>query len=172
MIIKIDRIAFKSRLWHRAYQRALLQPEGNKSATEQAKQLILYGIKCYGKWDEKKESDPEERMEDFFEVIRLIKFFTPREFMQIFPIGKSYDGNKWQMKDYFYTRDYLKMFGLDTPIGERAFEFLMEYYNEEVLLFIVNAMSALSNVYKAENGYGILEGFYIEKGENPFCGSD
>lgn len=48
MIIKLDRTAFKRRLWYRAYQRQL-----EKKTDVSIKRLVFYGIKCYGRWYEK-----------------------------------------------------------------------------------------------------------------------
>ena len=37
--------------------------------------------------------------------------------IKIFPIDKTYDGDKWGCKDYFFTMDVLKEKGLDNAVG-------------------------------------------------------
>ncbi|GAB6151770.1 hypothetical protein JCM17380_05200 [Desulfosporosinus burensis] len=45
-------------------------------------------------------------------------FCKPYESVNLLPIRKDYRGHKYESKDYFYTRDYIK--GLD-PSGGRLF---------------------------------------------------
>lgn len=87
------------------------------------KKLIVYGIKAVNTKPEPKTLTHEEAISDFqfaTVILDLIGTLTPGEFMNLFPIEKEYKGHRWQMKDYFYTMDYIK--GLDPlkPIGEDA----------------------------------------------------
>ena len=68
------------------------------------------------------------------EVYELLQKATPRQIMQVFPIHKEYDGEKWGTKDYFYTKEYLKKMPLDKPIGDNVHDFLCEYYNWNVMM--------------------------------------
>ena len=49
-----------------------------------------------------------------FGIIGRIKL---KNLIKIFPIDKTYDGDKWGYKDYFFTMDVLKEKGLDSAVG-------------------------------------------------------
>lgn len=57
---------------------------------------------------------------------------TPRQIMYLFPLDKSYDGERWGCKDYFTSVEALKVFPMDKPIGKRLDEFLMGYASNTV----------------------------------------
>ncbi|MCM6856653.1 hypothetical protein NE248_08460 [Enterococcus durans] len=168
MIIKLDRTAFKRNLWQRALKKALNRLGDDRAIKTKVTQIIFYGVKRYGRWDDSKRIELKNKMGEMFVIINLIKVLTPREFMQIFPLEKDYDGHRWEMKDYFYSMNYLEMLGMDKPIGENAFEFLMEYWNRDVTLFAVNVTSALSATYEEKTGIGIFEEFLLDQGIEPF----
>jgi hypothetical protein len=54
---------------------------------------------------------------------------TPREFMNIFPIDKTYDGERFECKDYFYTIKIVRALDQDAPIGDKLDDLLWEYMN-------------------------------------------
>ncbi|PEH48931.1 hypothetical protein [Enterococcus faecium] len=168
MIIKLDRTAFKRNLWHRALEKALNRLDDDRTTKTKIKQIVFYGVKCYGRWNDSKGIELKSKMGEIFQIIELIEALTPREFMQIFPLAKDYDGQRWETKDYFYTMDYLEMLGMDEPIGENVFEFLMEYWNTDVMLFTLKATSGLSAVYEEQTGIGIFEEFLRNQGIEPF----
>jgi hypothetical protein len=87
---------------------------------------------------------------------------TPNEFINIFPITKDYDGNRWQSKDYFYTMDYIRQMNSNEPIGEKINEFLWEYHNWNISMFVVNMMSIASDLRRLDTGKGIMEEFCDE----------
>ncbi|ADZ82601.1 hypothetical protein [Cellulosilyticum lentocellum] len=71
------------------------------------------------------------------EVQELLKQATPRQIMQLFPIHKEYDGEKWSQKDYFSTMKYLKGLELDKSIGDNLEEFLWHYYHWDIMQFYI-----------------------------------
>lgn len=89
---------------------------------------------------------------------------TPREFQTVFPIKKSYDGEKHETKDYFYTKKYIEEIGEDKIIGENIEEFLMEYDNWAIRFFLVEMMSIASDLRKIDGGKGIMEEYLEEQG--------
>src|SRR5699024_8906109 len=96
-------------------------------------------------------------------VINMLNKITPRHLMNVFPITKVYDGNKYEFKDYFYTMEKCNKHGLNKPIGN-AFEFLWDYMNFDTGLFLVKYLSTLSDVRKIETGQSILETYAAESG--------
>lgn len=81
----------------------------------------------------------EDSLQSYLKQLYLledgIKCLTPRQFMQIFPVTKRYDGEKKQKKDYFFTKETMQSYGMDVPIGEKVVAFLYCYCNKEVESF-------------------------------------
>ncbi len=87
------------------------------------KKIVFYGVKSI--ITKSKPTTYDEAMHDFqlISVVKgLVGKLTPREFMTIFPINKKFDGDKYQMKDYFSTMESIEEIGMDTVIGEDATE--------------------------------------------------
>lgn len=60
-------------------------------------------------------------------ILRLLEGLTPRQVLGLFPIEKSYDGEKYQAKDYYSSIETVNNLGIDIPLNyETAKEFLME----------------------------------------------
>ena len=104
--------------------------------------------------------DLQRGLNGMFSLTGMMAELTPTEFMQMFPIPKEYDGDKYQMKDYFSAMEYVKKFPPDEPIGkENIFEFLMEYYNRDILEFEVRKLSVMSCIRRLQGQMGIMEEF-------------
>ena len=111
------------------------------------------------------EYSPERIYEYYTVVMAFVSYLTPRELTQMFPIGKTYDGDRWEMKDYFSSMEAIQEHGgMDIPIGDEAFSLLYDYENHVTRVFLVNYMSAASQVYKQLHGIGIMEQFFEDKG--------
>ncbi|ALX88128.1 hypothetical protein [Lacticaseibacillus paracasei] len=125
--------------------------------------LVYYGIKAYAFYDRTaKFDDQQDRFLQMEEVLTSVGGLTPREFMGIFPIEKTYDGKKYGCKDYFSTMlDSINANGIDKPIGE-PFKFLMEYWNDDVSDFMVNMMMTMSRINRGKTGKGLFEQFVDE----------
>lgn len=93
-----------------------------------------------------------------------MSLLKPKEFERIFPIDKEYDGEKYDMKDYFYTRKYIDEFGEDRVIGDEIEEFLWEYQNRTIRIYMVKTLKIMSSIRRFETGKGIMEGFLEEQG--------
>lgn len=93
-----------------------------------------------------------------------ISLMTPMELMQVFPIDKEYDGERWQSKDYFYTLQVLRNHGLHTPIGEQVTELLWDYMSHHMRFFMVVLMGAASDLKREQTGTGIMEDWCREQG--------
>lgn len=114
---------------------------------------IVYGVKAVNSKPEQEFITEEEITRDFgfiHGIMSLMAQLTPSEFMNLYPIAKEYKGHKYEMKDYFYSRDYVK--GLaDEPIGEKILKFLWEYHNWELTDFNIELMECMSN-FRRLNG--------------------
>lgn len=111
--------------------------------------------------------DPEEAAENFSTAqaaATLLGEATPRMLLQVFPVTKTYDGDRWECKDYFYTMRVLNEYGLDSPLGENALEVLWDYMNPHVTMFMVWVMGALSDLRVSMGEKAPLVEFMEEQG--------
>lgn len=104
--------------------------------------------------------DLQRGLNGMFSLTGMMAELTPTEFMQMFPIPKEYDGDKYEMKDYFSTMEYVKKFPPDEPIGQESIlGFLMEYYNPDILEFEVKKLLVMSRIRQLQGQMGIMEEF-------------
>jgi len=146
--------------------------ESKSAYPDDFKKNLYLLIKLKGKSDCKslKRGDSDFVTKEFYiiEVIcAMVGTLTPREFMNMFPIEKTFDGEKYQWKDYFYTRNYIEKFGMDKLIGDKAPEFLMEYQNLDITHFMVYWMEVVSQMNILQGGKDILLEFMEEQGVKP-----
>lgn len=179
MIIQLDRTAFKRRIWQRAYKRALENYSRSYNSNNQdeetfqshVEKFIFYGIKNYGTWKERIKKRPIELLENQYLLDQTIlvgmKYITPRQFMGWFPITKDYDGERFEMKDYYTTMEYIDENGIDKPIRE-PLEFLWEYMNKDTRMFLINHTGTMSDIRKHKTGMGIMEEFLLSHELKPF----
>ncbi len=98
----------------------------------------------------------------------LMGQLTPTEFMQMFPIPKEYDGEKLGVKDYFSTIKDVMKYPLDKPIGiGNVTQFIMDYYNWDIMEFEVIKLSVISRIRRMEGQKGIMEEFMERQGISP-----
>lgn len=145
---------------HLLYQRALrrLIDAGIENSTEinHIQKFIFISVKLVStskRTDEENlllKLQPMERYAYLDNIVQTIGLLTPRQLIEVFPIYKRYDGDKHQMKDYFYTMEEINKIGLDNPIGNRAFELLWDYENNDLREFLVETVSAMNlvNMYR------------------------
>ena len=98
-------------------------------------------------------------------IFGVLGCLTLQNFVNTFPIGKTYDGAKWEEKDYYYTMEVLKDMDWDKPIGrDELSELLWDYYNADLRHAYMEYTSAMSAMYKAQTGKGIMEKFLEDRG--------
>lgn len=152
---------------HDLYVKAFLNTVASDDyeSTDSIKKMIFYGVKAIN-------SIPDRNVKylrcnfQFIETIQqMMGTLKPLEFVNIFPITKEYDGSKYQTKDYFYTRDYIKTLP-DEPIGDAdsVINFLWEYQNNDIRFFVVNMFGAVSDLRKSQGQPGIMEEWCAENG--------
>lgn len=151
-------------LYWGAFIRQLSPLVGQNTWTENRdniKRAVFYAVKYYGLKSvihkHSSELQTYKDVQDDFTFLECVKSImarlTPLELMQIFPIRKTYDGDKWQCKDYFYTIEELKKYSMDEPLGIDGLEdFLWDYWNKDLFEFSSTAFSIISNMYRVQNG--------------------
>ena len=139
------------------------------------KRAVFYAVKYYGleRIDRRHSSESRtlEQVESDFSLLEVVKTLmrqlTPKELMSMFPITKTYDGEKWDCKDYFFTVENLKDFDLDAPLGDEGLEdFLWSYWNDDLFSFDAVSFSIISSMYRSTIGKSIMEE-WCEKQEIP-----
>jgi len=91
-------------------------------------------------------------------IFGVLGCLTLRNFVNTFPIDKTYDGEKWEEKDYFYTMEVLSQMDWDKPIGrDELLELLWDYMNADLRHAYVEFTTAMSAIYRSQTGKGIAE---------------
>lgn len=98
-------------------------------------------------------------------IFTILGCLTLRNFVNTFPIDKTYDGEKWQCKDYFSTMEVLSKMDWDKPIGrDELSELLWDYYNADLRHAYIEFTTAMSAIYRAQTSKGIMEQFCEDHG--------
>lgn len=145
----------KYRLYLRAFSNVIAARLEDEEDKQLIKQNVFYGIKVMNM--KSNATNYEESHSDFemHSVIKqLVELLTPIEFIQLFPIMKDFDGHKYGMKDYSYTRDYIDNLDQSKPIPD-GLEFLMEYWNEDINKFNLKVMVNISDLRRYEGKQSI-----------------
>lgn len=123
--------------------------------------LALWGVKALGYKSE--DGNEEDLLVTYSLVLEVFKTLTPRKLMNILPIDKNFDGEKYDCKDYFYTMNKCNEHGLENQIKDPLI-FLWDYHNRDIGKFLVNYLSTLSEASRKNGEMGILEKFAAENG--------
>ncbi len=122
------------------------------------KRSVFYGVK-YVAGNIK--ANNSQRMLGLVTGVKVaIAELTPAELITIFPITKTYDGDRTKSKDYFYSIDRLKKHGLQTIIGDAVDDLLWDIRNLDLELFTVRCMTLVDELRRMEGKPGIIEEFY------------
>lgn len=144
---------------HKVYERAIarfaLKHNSNyieDYSKDDIKKLIYLNVKYIGaiKKDDNQVSfykkTPFERFDILDATITLMGMLKPMELVEMFPVTKIYNGEKYETKDYFYTMEVIKELDPDKPIGDKVFELLWEYVNRDLRIFTVKTINAMNLV--------------------------
>ena len=162
----------KNAIYSAAYQRFLGKNQINdveKLPKDKVKQYIFLGIKKYGVEYARREKRPgiqgiTNRYSELSKIMQSIGTMTPKQLQQIFPISKEYDGDKYEMKDYYFTLHALEKAGMDKPIGSEveAAHLLWDYQNTDIRFFLMAYMGCIEDMYTYEIDDRPFKEFYEE----------
>ncbi len=145
----------------------LAHRQDEQDGKEFSKKFIFLMTKALASRIERKISyeDSQSILNAMLSITDMMAGLTPTEFMQVFPIPKEYDGEKYGVKDYSSTMEYVRTFPQDEPIGqEDIMGFLIEYYNWDILEFETRMLSVMSDIRRMDGQMGIMEEFAAENG--------
>lgn len=126
------------------------------------KKAIIYGAKYFSALHfEPDRKLTYEQLQLKFEMVEIVRkmmsMLLPAEFVNLFPISKEFDGEKFCSKDYFYTVEALKEYDANAPIGEKIDDLLWDYQNDDVRIFMCTSLSVVSDLRKCQGQRGIAE---------------
>lgn len=84
-------------------------------------------------------------------VLSYIGMCTPRQFVNIFPIAKRYDGSKHNTQDYYSTMQVLEGYGMDRQLGKNASHLLWDYANTDTRSFLVGYWNVLDELQRMDS---------------------
>lgn len=95
----------------------------------------------------------------------LLSQLTYREFCEIYPIEKRFDGDKTETRDYYSTKEFLSTVNLDSTIGskEKVMDLFWDYSNWELLDVASASMSATSDMGEQLLGINISEALFTRE---------
>lgn len=175
-INRADKAAKYNELWHRQFKHSISHAmEKNKDIEiseypqHDLMKIALSGIKYvnsksdvhYGslKTNYTQSLGASQAVYELMDVIFMVcGYLTLRNFVNVFPIEKEYDGEKWESKDYFYTMKILSEMDWDKPVGrDNISNLLWDYQNDELRNAYIDYTCAASNIYKKQTGKSIAE---------------
>lgn len=159
-LLKTKKINYKE-IYLRLFENEIGEYIKDTENRQALKRISYYGVKFSNVIYKEHEEWNYEQLEEFLNVTEVVKvaisLLTPNELITVFPVDKSYDGNKYEIKDYFFTINELSKIGMNNMIMAKVEELLWDYENTDVRMFLVNSLCATSDLYKTETGEGIME---------------
>jgi len=147
----------KNEVYERAFERAITKKLYSGASIVP---VISIGVKYINiKEIEGKLTRTEVEMtfEEMSLIITCMSCRTPREFINIFPILKVYDGDKFGEKDYYSTLSLIKALPQDKPLGPNINKLLFEYSNLDIIEFPIRMMLTSDSLCRFDGKRGILE---------------
>lgn len=145
-------------IYEKAFSRVIKARQNDKHDRQLIIRNIFYGVKLINTLPKAASYDEAVSNFNFASAIKQIMgLVTPKEFMNIFPIDKDFKGYKYEMKDYFYTIDYINTLDQDKPIGDKVLEMTWEYQNMEIMHFTIAIMGFMSDIRRFEGKRSIME---------------
>ena len=113
------------------------------------------------------ELDDLASVESFFEAFELWKqaacLLTYRElFTTVYPIDKHYDGYKYEIKDYWSTKEYIEenINDLNETVEEDVLmELIMEYHNSDLFRIAMRYVKAIDFYHECKYGFTVMDEF-------------
>lgn len=139
------------------YLRILKELANKGIETEEDRLKAFYHL---AKYMTLKPENSEEAESNFYITTigdELLKGVSIEKFIQYFPIEKTYDGTRLEMKDYFSTVEALKEHGL---VIKDPFTFLWDYHNRLIRFYVVARMGFMSRIHEQSTGKSLIEDFF------------
>lgn len=99
----------------------------------------------------------------------ILGHLTPHEFLQDFPISKTYDGKRYQCTDYFSSIEQLSVLDMNKPLNMQTDDLvnlLWGYQNKEIMHLLTSIFSTVDKLRQFDGKPDMLTSFCQEKGIN------
>lgn len=154
-------------LYRKAFNNTVKQLCEDQDNKQLLMRAIFYGVKYVNTMDKSKviqQKTVESKLWFIHAIKRMMELLTPAELIRIFPIDKTYDGERYQWKDYFYTMQTINSMGLNEVIGEKLLDLLWDYQNTNISLFLVAILGSTSDMMQLNGQKGIMEQWCEDNG--------
>lgn len=120
----------------------------NAPSSSHAAKAVYAGVRLMGR---NRGSSPlisgtENKLCMYRAVLNTIGLLTPRQLLNVFPVEKRYNGERYSTKDYFSTMQALEVYGMDRLIGKNASSLLWDYANIDTRYFLVGYWNVLDEL--------------------------
>ena len=132
--------------------------DSNITDRDAIKRAAFYGVKYVGVARE--DGDPELLLKNTFTITGLMALLTPAELVTVFPVTKTFDGERTQSKDYFFAMAKLQEHGMGNAIGEAVENMLWDYLNSDIEYFTICRMGLVDQLRREEGKPGMIEEFF------------
>ena len=132
--------------------------DSNISDRDAIKRAVFFGVKYVSVARE--DGDPELLMKNSFTIIGLMALLTPAELVTVFPVTKTFSGQRTESKDYFFTMAKLQEHGMGNAIGEANETLLWDYVNPDIEHFTIRRMGLVDQLRREEGKPGMIEEFF------------
>lgn len=118
-------------------------------------------MSCFKASEYKTKEEAEINLKLFWGIAKLLSLLTPEEFERTFPIIKEYGGEKYGVKNYFFTKSRLKEYKAGEPIIESGDidELLFDYQNNDIRFFMLAEMECFDVLRRLEGLPSMMEEF-------------
>jgi hypothetical protein len=122
------------------------------------KRAVFYGVKFVG--IAHRDSDPELLLKNTFTINLLLSLLTPAELVTVFPVTKTFSGERTESKDYFFTMAKLQKHGMGTVLDKAVEALLWDYVNPDIERYTLRRMTLVDKLRRAEGQPGMIEEFF------------
>ena len=157
------------KIYLRAYIRSLkaCPTEEGVDQSKHIPKIVYYGVKAVATYPKLTTANEAKTCFEFISGLQgIMSLLTLREFINLFPIEKVFDGAKYEMKDYFSSLKAINALGLEPheKIGESILKLILEYMNHDISDFAVQGMVAMNAIRRFDGHLDLMEEFMAQQG--------
>ena len=157
---KIEKQKKRKEFLHQKYYDLYLDYQYGFENLPDKNKAIFYGVKYIGTTTINGETNYHDLLKLFTEISdinTMIKSVSIKEIMELFPIDKEFDGEKTCSRDYFSTIEYLSTINVNDIIGNNFDEFMANYWNHDIVSFLIKEFLVLDSILKVQNRTGLMD---------------
>lgn len=143
-----------------AFRRMFRQKSTFFSTREELKAAIFCGVKYISMAPlSGAGADSRVLLRDVANLEMRMQFLTPNEMLEIFPLGKDFDGQRYGMKDYFSAKECISKYDGNSSMLDNMDDILMEYWNSDIINYQVKKFMLADSIRREEGKKSMMEEF-------------